>query len=287
MSIPTGFVILDLSDATNPQEIGHLDLTEPSYHLDLSPDEQLVYITEQENGLKVVDVRDPSNPVIVGTFDAAGLVRRVRISADGSKAILLDSKWHTNPESESVLRILDVSSPSEPLLLGSYNLDEPALGLTLSSDESLAFIANSNNGIQVINIADPSNPYLAASFETEGWAYDVSLSADQQTIYVADGPTTDEVYNTPGLSGGLSIYNISNLSQVSLVGKIDTPNQTQSVTLSVDGNTAYVADSGGGLLFVDIVNSAEPVIKHVINTWGGRTARQLFQMKTSCLLRWK
>jgi hypothetical protein len=40
------------------------------------------------------------------------------------------------PEAESGLRIIDVSDPSQPLLLGNYDIDGPAQGLKLSPDES-------------------------------------------------------------------------------------------------------------------------------------------------------
>ena len=150
----------------------------------------------------------------------------------------------------------------------NYDIDGPAQGLKLSPDESFAFIANGSNGIQVINVTDLSNPTLAGSFVTEGWACDVTVSADQQTIYVADGPSNDDYYNTPAFSGGLSIYNISDLSNVSLLGTFDTPNQTMRVELSVDEKTAYVGDAGGGLLLVDIANPSTPIVKHVVDTWG-------------------
>ena len=71
-----GLIVLDISDSTAPSVMGHLDLDLRNSRsvdgygpgkLTLSPDETTIYLAGDKADLKVIDVRRPSNPVLIET----------------------------------------------------------------------------------------------------------------------------------------------------------------------------------------------------------------------------
>ena len=59
---------------------------------------------------------------------------------------------------------------------------------------------------------------------------------------------------------GLEIYDVSDFSNISLVGRYDTAGNAWGVSLSSDGNYAYVADNSNGLVVVDISTPTNPIL---------------------------
>ena len=53
-----------------------------------------------------------------------------------------------------------------------------------------------------------------------------------------------------------------------LVNTLDTSGQALDVTLSADGNTAYVADLEAGLRVVDVSNPSSPTLVKTFDTSG-------------------
>ncbi len=93
---------------------------------------------------------------------------------------------------DSGLQIINIFNPSEPILMGTYDTDGYASGVSVIGN--YAYVADGNEGLQIINISNPSAPILMVTYDTIGYAYDVSVIGNY--AYVADG------------SGGLSIIKV-------------------------------------------------------------------------------
>ncbi|OGL48953.1 MAG: hypothetical protein A3H37_07825 [Candidatus Schekmanbacteria bacterium RIFCSPLOWO2_02_FULL_38_14] len=104
------------------------------------------------------------------------------------------------------LKIYDISTPSSPVLVGSYTTDDSANGVYVS--DNTAYISTEWSGLLIIDVSNPSEPTLIGSYNTDGAAIDVYVSGTK--AYVADG------------LAGLLIIDISNLSSPTLLGKYDT-----------------------------------------------------------------
>ncbi|WP_448605243.1 LVIVD repeat-containing protein [Thermoflexus hugenholtzii] len=122
--------------------------------------------------LVVMDVGDPSRPVVVGrTGVLPGVVRGVAVS--GSYAYVADGG----------LRVIDVSNPAAPREVGFYDTLGWALGVAVSG--SYAYVADGNKGLRVIDVSNPAAPREVGVYDTPGGAEDVAVSGSY--AYVADG----------------------------------------------------------------------------------------------------
>ncbi len=125
-------------------------------------------------------------------------------------------------------------------IIGSVDTPGEALSVTLSSDGTIAYIADRISGLQIIDIREATQPVIIGSVDTPREAWRVTLSTDGTKAYILD------------IDLGLQIVDISDPTQPVIIGSIDTPGDAWSVTLSTDGTKAYIADTMAGLLIVDI-----------------------------------
>ena len=61
------------------------------------------------------------------------------------------------------LQLINVSNPTNPSLLGSFNTAGNAYGVSVVG--SIAYVAD-DFGLQLINVSNPTNPSLLGSFNT-------------------------------------------------------------------------------------------------------------------------
>ncbi len=86
------------------------------------------------------------------------------------------------PKSKGLL-VLDVSNPSVPTLLGSYDTPGNASDVTING--TTAYVAAGEAGLVLIDVSESTNPTLLGSYDTPGYAYDVTV--DGTIAYVASG----------------------------------------------------------------------------------------------------
>ncbi|WP_198410872.1 SwmB domain-containing protein, partial [Synechococcus sp. UW179A] len=67
---------------------------------------------------------------------------------------------------------------------------------------------------------------------------------------------------------GLDIIDVSDPTNPSLKGNFNTSGYARGVTLSADGNTAFVADGYSGLQIIDVSNPASPTLTTTLDTSG-------------------
>ena len=97
----------------------------------------------------------------------------------------------------------------------------------------------------------------SGSAGSAGKAVKVEMSSDGNTAYVADS------------AAGLSIFNISDSTNPSLLASIDTTSgSAEGLALSIDNNTIYLANGRAGLQLVDVSDPAAPSLAGVYDTPG-------------------
>lgn len=199
-------------------------------------DNTKVFIADEREGLKIIDVSNPVNPYIVGsldTFDANGIV----LSNDDKIAYIADG--------QNGLLIIDVSNLSNPTLTGTAATTY-AQRVVLSADGNKAYVADVNGGLTIVDISNKTNPYIIGAIDTYS-VYDVAVSSDNTKAYIASGFV------------GLKVLDISNPASPVLIGSLSTT-YARGVTISSDNTKVFIADSSGGLKVVDVSNPATPNI---------------------------
>ena len=234
----------------------------------------VAYVADYAGGLEAIDVSDPSNPTLLGSWNSPGLANSVAVS--GGLAFLADDI--------AGLQVVDVSDPSNPTPIGNYSLSGLAHGVAVTGsrvflatqlaglvildvtdptqpvlesqyaatsnargvavDGAFAFVGDSNAGFQVIRISDPCSPAVAGTYATGTHGYGVAV--DGRYCYLAED------------TNGLAIFDVSDPSQPALLSTIDTPGIAWKVAAS--GSEVLVADKSGGLQVIDASDPANAAI---------------------------
>ena len=148
-------------------------------------------------GLLIIDVSNPSAPVLAGTYkDGANFIRGV--DASGSNAFVASSL----KEGSSRLQILDLTTPSHPTLVAS--LDTPGVAQDVSVAGSLAYVTVGPAGMIIVDVSNPGAPYVCDSYRP--------YAHGQLIIHFAKVAASDSfvfVDNRDGPKAGLHILRYS------------------------------------------------------------------------------
>jgi len=240
-----GLKILDLSSVDNPGVLGSIGDFEPEavdvvgdYAYAVSKRDESCWCTPGQ--LDIVDVSNPTNPVVVSTFDFNGFPSSVRV-VDGTAWI---GTTYGN------LIVVDVTDPALPEAVthlgGGYSFG------TTEAVGNYVFASRRYFGLVVIDISELSNPQVVAEIETPGYGSDLAL--DGNTIYMADG------------GGGLQIFDVTTPSFPTHIGAVSTPTAAHKV--AVQDGVAYVGQDQE-IRFFDVSNPSNPIPMGALGVPGG------------------
>jgi len=274
----------DVTNAVTLSKVGDLnvsqstdDLTEATAEdMALSNDGKTVYLADGSAGLKVINVEDPANPTLLAHYDdptdagtnKGGFARRITISPDAKTIYMADGL--------AGLKVIDVSDPSSPTLLGKYDTKGFSHGVTVSADNKTVYVSDNGEdggtpGLRVIDVSDPQNPTLITE-RNEQWATQVALSADGKKVFITDKKAGILVADTEKLVS--SANNPLELIKATL-GKYTVTDKgiSADIVLSSDGTKAYVANKKPGIKILNIADPANPTLlgKFDADGFGGKS----------------
>ncbi|RKZ15710.1 hypothetical protein DRQ53_08240, partial [bacterium] len=192
-----GIQIVDITNSATPVLRGAIS-DRLTYAAEIS--NGYAYMATYTEGLGVVDLSDPDNPVLVGstapfgpalTVVIAGQYAYAGLSSPGGIQVV-EINDPTSPDwvqhvptgggvhelfvsgdllyaaASGSLEIFDISSPAAPVLIGSY----PTPGMTrgVHVEGSIAYVSDNTAGIHWLNVSNPQAPTLIASYPTPGWS---------------------------------------------------------------------------------------------------------------------
>ena len=226
------------------------------------------YVTDGSSGLQILDVTDPTNPILSSTYSGGNYENLSNFSFFSGTLGLFG---FTNPiavyeqtKGWDILNV-DLTDPSNPVTVSV--LDSLQISFTQELSNSgdgyvsgnYVYVADGEFGLQVFNVADITNSasmeYLTrmatsvtatGSYDTDGIASGVFVEGN--SAYVADGEF------------GLQIIDITDPTNPILAGSYDTAGTATDV--SVSGSFAYVADTTG-LQIIDVSNPSAPTAAYV------------------------
>jgi len=184
--------------------------------------------------LIILDASNPLHVYLVGkTRPLPGVVRGIFVA--GSYAYVASDPGG--------LRVVDVSTPSNPIEVGSENSHGYAMDVVVKGD--YAYVTY-YNGLSLIDVSAPSHPMEVGFCVTPGDDATAATVAGGYA-YVAAGPA------------GLRVVDVSTPSSPIEVGTLNTPSEARGVRdVTVAGGYAYVADWDAGLRVVDISTPSNP-----------------------------
>ena len=158
----------------------------------------------------------PTNPQFVGSYITAGLANDIQIR-DTCAYIAYGT---------SGLRIIDISTPSNPQEIGYFDTPGNAFGVFLAGNFS--FVAD-NRALRVIDISNPSNPQEYGFYTTPSEAH--AIYFQDSYIYVADWMCGLQVYKAAEI--GIEEANIRDLNCI--VRLLQNPVKGDQIKLYVKG----------------------------------------------------
>jgi Ca2+-binding RTX toxin-like protein len=142
----------------------------------------LVFVTDEGNGLQILNVSDPTTPTLVGSYDTAGTARGIDIV--GNYAYIGDG---------TALRVLDISNTAAPNLVATYNTTGTAIARGVDVQGLLAYVTESgtvstDKKVEILDVSAFDNivTLTSAKDTINAQSGDDILSGDFSTIQQGD-----------------------------------------------------------------------------------------------------
>ncbi len=249
----SGFLIFDVSDPASISIKGSLSEVGGG-NIAVSGDRAYVVNGVVNDGFAIVDISNPFNPVLTGTYKPVipwlERIRIVGIQAEENFVYLAETGTHHN----NGLIIVDTSEPSNPQRIGYFKSPDNPVNLSLSG--KTIYLFNYFAETLVLDVTEPTSPQFAGSFKTPGNARAIDISTPY--AYVADG------------NSGLAILKLENIVPPKLLSSFDVFGATYDVFTK--DNIAYLTAEKAGLIILDVTNPSTPEFISSYDTHGSAKA---------------
>jgi hypothetical protein len=201
-----GLQVVDVSNRMAPRVVASLRLAGNANDVKLSGSR--AYVAAGSAGLHIVDITHPLTPVRVATVDTPGDATDVRVHgnlayvADGPAGLRIIDLTEGNARiigslavgtakgvdvvgtlaavAAGGLKIVDVSDPLHPALLGAVDLPDEAKDVVVNG--TIAYVADYQGSLQVVDFSIPTAPRRIISStptntDNSGYLMDVAVSA--------------------------------------------------------------------------------------------------------------
>lgn len=232
-----GLAFIDAADPEHPELVGRFPFPSGWQVDTVTAREWRAYVPEVD-GLHLFDFSDPTSPIELGFFPAAG-TRDVALNGD--LAYLL-----TTP----AILVLDVSDPGAPVQVGTVpvhpdNNDRLSIagnGSRLAAHGNWTDFVWSGSGAELFTLAVPSLPVWKSRLSFDDWFID-------QVVFSWDRAYISEL-----------IYDVSALANPVYLGSLWPQLWAYDMAMAPDPRYLFVADPRSGLHVADVRAPTEPEI---------------------------
>ena len=271
---------------------------------DVDTSDHFAYLADGSQGLRLLNLSNPSIPLPVGSIGTDEPATSVMVS--GSHAFV--------GTAGAGVRIIDISEPSTPKELSEIGeTDALSIASTTKAGTTLFVLADDPPLLMAVDISKPDQPRLLSTIEdinTFDTPRDLVAAGDR--LYVTDQVTQlqvidiskpheitavteeseDEFFpNAIEISGehayvtdedtGLLVFDLKAPKRPKLIATLELPDFAFGI--SIHGKQAFIANGGAGLQVVDISQPENP--QHIFNAQPDRGyARAVASDGTSILL---
>jgi len=186
----------------------------------------LAYLATGADGIRILDVTEPSNPVEISHYDAPG----------ETKGLFHKDSFLYTANGKNGLQIIDVSNPFKPALIGSYKIRGDTTDVTVI--DNWAFAAGGKAGLLALNVKNKTSPKEETTLSQKG---NVSVVSEKDNL----------------------VFYIDNKRYLRILDTIQPENtqkinpfdvETTVLDITISGNTAFLATEKLGVVIVDISN---------------------------------
>ena len=250
-------------------------------------DGNVALVTSSVGELRVIDLANPSEPIIAATLVTGGEASGVEIRG----------RFGYVAAGEVGVVIVDIADPYAPEVVATVDTPGRARALCLSGD--WAFVADLEGGAQVLDIADPRQAHLVAGFCDSSFVQDIAVldgkayvAAGYDGLLVVDvkdprhgrfeGAVADlwdaaavavegrYVYSLESSPGVVDVVEVGSLTGPRVVQSFYLPDWGNDVAVS--GGRLYATGNENGLFVVDVSDLDTPRLVGGIDTPGAAVA---------------
>lgn len=173
-----GFEIFNISDISNPVKITHFaSFGLNCMQLDIEGD--IAVVTNHQNdytSIMTLNISNPYSPQLLDNY--------IRSQVDLWDPVIHENYIYVGNHglNGGELQILEISDPTNITLIGTFDNGGSIHAVALNN--SIAFLADYNDGIEVIDVSDPTNPIEIGGYFDGGHAKNVRVVND--LLFVAD-----------------------------------------------------------------------------------------------------
>ncbi|NHJ48380.1 MAG: hypothetical protein FK733_11405 [Asgard group archaeon] len=237
-------MVLDTSNPSKPKIIGEFpDLVRRGAKLSISDTYALAQ--EDEDTIAILDLSDPLNVTKAGS-----------ISESDCSIYLLEGAFayivNTNTK---VLKIYEISDPTNPVLLGNTTVD----GVINEIEYQLNYLYLIGSNLQIVDVSNTSSPLVTASIlGHEGPDYCWSLDKKGVYVFIMDH------------TNGMKIVDYSDYNNPVIVStyfsqRMENETYISSIDFYIAGNFMYIYYSSSSttnyIEIVDITTPGTPILK--------------------------
>lgn len=220
-----GLRIFDISDPSNPIDVGQNNTDGNSYGLDVKG--YIAYVADGTNGISIINCSDKKDPVEISNIDTPGNASEIVVK--GEIAYLND--WNS-------ILIFNVSDATNPELIKTLSVTDKGTDIDIIG--SNLYVQSYDLGLSIYDVSDPhsldTNPTPVGVYST------------------ASGFTAFDVFgNIAGLCINNTRYewiNISDPTNPERIGYIDLSGCLNETV--IENDIAYIAAGDQGILMYDI-----------------------------------
>lgn len=238
-------LIIDVNDPKNPFIVGSYN--HGAYTIDVAISNNYAYVSKGSE-LKVLDISNLNKLNLIGHCATPDVARGLAVL--GNYVYIADS--------DSGLRIIDISNPYAPQQIGSY-IAQNYFMVDVIVDCSFAYIAVGSHGLLILDVSDPRNPIFVNSYTPPGgYSNSIKVYKNGLFVYLLCDP------------GGLKIIDVSNPYAPYQIGTF-YPEGGINGGIGIRGNFAFLAgveSVNGSFCSLDIDDPSSPMpLDFLLDYW--------------------
>ena len=230
-------IIFDISDIFNPVKLSSHD---DQFIMGHMVKKDNILFTVSSGNVELVDVSDPSNPVIKGTLPLDGLF---------STMLLHDTLLFVASVAGYYIDIFNVSTPSSPEKLSSTEISHLHVS-EMDIKDNILYLAHYVEGIDMLDISSFSSPQPAGGVYKGNVLHEVEIKDSLAFV--------TESFWSPYYTGGhLMVFNVSDRSKPVLLNSHSMGGEAGD--LVIKESTAFVAVNTPVKHYLVILNISDPL----------------------------
>jgi hypothetical protein len=254
-----GLVVVDVSDPSSPQRIGHYQTPVPNWLMDIAVQGNHAYIVGRDSGFRVVDITDPNNLRELSYNDQ----RYPDVTGLSPSAIQVRDNYAYVSDLNFPFRVYDISDPSQPKVASEvydFAASDGAYDLELVGNTAyltgwgLKDAFYPGEGLWLIDITDPTNAQAVNFIDIPNT--NSLMDAEGNILYVLDGSQHTDHSDTLSLR----IFDLQDeRNPVELaVMPVSDQNTLSYEDILVKDQTLFIGSSQLGLDILDVRDPAHP-----------------------------